>query len=237
MKIAILLPGHLRSWINCKQNFLDMVYDTNHQIDVFVDTYDKVFRSDSYSEAEKGLEIVLDKEQIYKLFDGINVVNFNIEPELVGDAERLQIKKMSNVYDSFHEYQKIHGTYDLVVRSRFDIVFDEKIDYEKIYSECKSNPKLIYIGNGGIDLEENDMFAISTTELMTLYFKSIFDLYHIDLQIILDIMKKVGDRFIQIPMVHKKIIYLSYLYGIQYNRDIGISIVRVDEKGTFRRFK
>ena len=46
MKIAILLPGHIRAWDVCKQNFMDTIYDNSHQIDVFVDTYNEIFRND-----------------------------------------------------------------------------------------------------------------------------------------------------------------------------------------------
>ncbi len=46
MKIAVLLPGHIRTWDYCKQNFMDTIYDNNHTMDVFVDTYNEIFRPD-----------------------------------------------------------------------------------------------------------------------------------------------------------------------------------------------
>ena len=54
-----------------------------------------------------------DSNQIYNLFEGINVVSFRVEPELTGEAEDLQIRKLLNLYDS--------GNYDDLISLAFEI--------------------------------------------------------------------------------------------------------------------
>lgn len=163
LNIAILIPGHLRWWKDCKENFLKNFYNNHHQIDVYVDTYKSVFRTDYFLYDEKDRNIFLSDNEIKKLFDDINVVSFNIDTD---DTKSGQIEKLQNVHKTL---KKTHKKYDLVVRTRFDIMLEEKINYDKIYEECKKNEKLIFIGSRSGDDLYNDMFAICLPETFQIY--------------------------------------------------------------------
>jgi len=208
MKIAVLLPGHIRAWDYCKQNFIDTICDTNHQIDVFVDTYNDVFRNDYSLHRENEINIIKNDEQIQSLFSGINVVDFKIEKQLSGNSEEMQIRKILKILSTYEEYENKNGKYDLVIRSRFDIILDEKLDYENIYNQCKDS-KLIYIANGAVHREDNDMFAICNSDTFKIY----------------------GKRFLEIPLIHSSMCFIKEKYGIFYSQSIGISIVRLDGPG------
>ena len=203
MRIAVLIPGHLRPWDACKQNFLDTLYDTNHQIDVFVETYNSIFRSDGQIGGESELKYILSRDDVLSLFDGINVVYCNVETDLTGDAELLQIRKMNILYHSFQKYEFENGPYDLVVRSRFDILLDKTIDYNYIYSLCHDS-KNMFIGKGGVHLAENDLFAVSNSHLMRLYFNCIHDLYSLSVNRMLEINKNNSNKDILIKVYTKE---------------------------------
>lgn len=214
MKIAILLPGHLRAWEYCKQNFISNLYDTSHQVDVFVDTYNNVFRHDYTLHKENELKIIKENNEIISLFEGINVVDFKIEnqPEnnnLISNAEEMQIKKLLRITNTYEQYESQNEKYDLVVRSRFDILLDSKLDYNSIYENCRKDPYLIYIGNGAVRTHENDMFAICNTETFKIY----------------------GKRFLEIPYVHVSMSHIKNKYNINYSQSVGISIVRLGGDG------
>ncbi len=137
MKIAVLLPGHIRTWDYCKQNFMDTIYDKSHTIDVFVDTYNEIFRPDYELHDENKMNIIKTDDEISSLFDGINVVDLKIEKTPIGNHSILQMYKILKITNTYEEYEKMNGKYDLVVKSRLDILLDEKLDYEKIYESCK----------------------------------------------------------------------------------------------------
>lgn len=235
MKIAILILGHLRAWEVCRENFLNTLYDETHQIDVFLDTYNRIFRSDYELYGENQIDFVLSDDAILKLFDNINVVDFKVEPELVGDSEGLQIRKILRVVKSYEEYEKIHGKYDLVVRTRFDLLLDKKIDYDYLLEGIKKNPKIIHIGNGSIDMEENDMFAVCDSDTFKIYGNRFLEINgRDDYNLLLELC---GKRFFEIPFIHGSLILIKSLYGLKYIQDIGISVVRLNGNKQYKVFK
>jgi hypothetical protein len=208
MKIAVLIPGHIRAWEVCKENFMNTIYDTNHMIDVFIDTYNEIYRNDYSLHNENGMNISEEDNNILSLFGGINVVDFKIEKQIPMEPETAQIRKILKVVNAYEKYENENGKYDLVIRTRFDILLDEKLDYKKIYNQCKDS-KLIYIANGAVHREENDMFAICNSDTFKIY----------------------GRRFYHNPYVHSSMITIKKKYGIQYSQTIGISIVRLGGPG------
>jgi len=206
LSIAIVIPGHLRYWTDCKENFLENLYDESHNIDVFIDTYNSVFRTDyhSYNEFEK--KHFLDEKQIKQLFDGINVVSFNIDDD---DTKHSQETKLKNVHESLVQHKK---KYDLIVRTRFDIFLEKKINYFEIYKQCMENPKLIFIGKGGADGLLNDMFAVCLPEAFDIYADRF----------------KYGDVAWQEEHMHGSLKQINFHHGIVYNTDTWILLKRVD---------
>ena len=208
MNIAIIIPGHLRYWIDCKDNFLEKIYDQNHNIDVYIDTYTTIFRSDAIHSGESAIKQFLNFQQIKNLFDKINVVDFKFDDE---DKDKTQEKKLQSVYESVLKSNK---KYDLMVRTRFDLLLEDKLDYEFIYNECVKNPKLIFIGKGGDDGLLNDMFAVCLPESFDLYVNRF----------------KYGDVEKYEGIHHGSLKQISRHHGIIYNTDAWIHLKRPNGK-------
>lgn len=176
MNIAVLLAGHLRFWKLCKENFIENIYSTNHQIDVFVDTYNVKYRSDYSVNGENEAEnALLSENSIRAEFDKLNLVHLSVEPEVLYDpifCRTPQARKLLRVYDAFIEYEKKHEIkYDLVIKSRFDIVLHKKLDYNHLISEYSKNNNVIHISKGVVNCrpEHNDLFAISDRKTFDFY--------------------------------------------------------------------
>ncbi len=154
------------------------------------------------------MNIIKSNDEITSLFDGINVVDLKIENTTIGNHSILQMYKILKITNTYEEYEKIHGKYDLVVRSRFDILLDKKIDYEKIYESCK-NSKLIHIGDGAVHRSDNDLCAVCNTDTFKIY----------------------GKRVLHDEGPHGSMTVIANIYGIYYSQTIGISIVRLGGPG------
>lgn len=212
MKIAILIPGHIRAWDFCKENFMKNVYDTEHHIDVFIETYFQIFRTDYHLHKENEMQITKNEKEIRHMFDGLNVVHFGVEEQRSGPAATMQKEKLLKCYMNFSEFVKNNGAYDLVVRTRFDILFDEKINYNSILEQNIKNPKLIFIATGVINMRHNDMFCVCIPET--------FDLY--------------ANRFNNNDDPHITMEQIERQHGIKYDNNTRISIVRLDGNKNYR---
>lgn len=175
MKIAILMAGHIRFWERCRDNFMNCIYQPNNKIDVFVDTYNRKFRSDYAVRGEcHTFNPILNSSQIISMFDNINLVSFQVEPEVPyhpTNQPAPQARKLKKIYDTFNDYQEKNGKYDLVIKSRFDILLEHPLNYEYILDHCSPEKKTIFISNGVVNCipSDNDMFAISTQETFHYY--------------------------------------------------------------------
>jgi hypothetical protein len=168
MKIAIIFVGHVRSWNSCKKNNLEMLFSENHSIDVYIETYKEGFRQDYSLRKENNEKIMYTEDDIKKLFEGINVIKISIENQPPGgslDGQRMKIVKSYEMFSTFIEEK---GPYDLIVKTRMDLYFDKKIDYDSILNECNDKNKLI-LGCNVTD-HINDTFAIGKPENMKKYF-------------------------------------------------------------------
>jgi hypothetical protein len=168
MKIAIIFVGHVRSWNSCKKNNLETLFSENHSIDVYIETYKEGFRQDYSLRKEDNEKIMYTEDDIKKLFEGINVVKISIENQPPGgslDGQRMKIVKSYEMFSTFIEGK---GPYDLIVKTRMDLYFDKKIDYDSILNECNEKNKLI-LGCNVTD-HINDTFAIGKPENMKKYF-------------------------------------------------------------------
>lgn len=176
MKVAVMLPGYLRAWEYCKQNFIENIIDSNHQVDIFVDTYDQMFRTDYDVRNENQLKVKKTEKEIVQLFYDLNVVSLSVEPEIIDGtfAEYLQIRKLRKIYNSVVEYEKQNGQYDLIIKSRPDLKLKSKLDYDLIYHNCSINPNLIIIPDNktvNVGWCQNDLFAIAGRKAGDTYMK------------------------------------------------------------------
>lgn len=169
MRIAIIFTGHIRSWSVCKNNIMEMLNDKNHLVDVYIETYKEGFRPDYNIRNEYQEKILYEEKDILNMFDGFNVVKVSIENQNLNfSANDGQRHKIIKAYETFSKCQENREPYDLIVKSRMDLYFDEKLNYENILVECKEKSKLI-LGSNVTD-HMNDTFAIGTPENMKKYF-------------------------------------------------------------------
>lgn len=168
MKIAIFLIGHLRTWTDvCRENTIDTFIDDNHQIDFFIETYNESFRKDYSVRKENNYCTILSNDEVKKLFAGLNVLNFSIEEQGNLPAVSGQKRKLEKCYETLKNYEEKNGTYDLVIRSRPDLFFEQKMDYDYLKNECSANK--IILGKEITD-HINDTFAVGNSQNMRKYF-------------------------------------------------------------------
>jgi len=141
MRTAILITGHIRTWLECKSNFLESFQDLAP--DVFVSTYDLQYNYHPAGRHWMGTfsDQYLAPEEIKQLFNGINVIEFDIEA--IDDVMlRYTHDNEHNIHTNFKEechtvlqYQKIikalnlmlthevrsNFKYDLIIKLRSDI--------------------------------------------------------------------------------------------------------------------
>jgi hypothetical protein len=173
MKIAILFSGRININEEIHNNFLTNCVQ-NHEIDLFV--------SHNKTDNKKVIElfknlykpiIITENNETY-----INLDKYPINPK---DAHipRTNMLYMhenrNNIWNKFEEYVKnTNKKYDIIVSTRNDLWFNDKIDYitlkrmvDKNYI-CIPNPEFDYPTSlGGI----NDQFAIGNYHTISIYLK------------------------------------------------------------------
>ena len=220
MKVAVILPGHLRAWEFCKQNFRNTVY-WKYNPDLFIDTYYQIFRTDYSLHGESEMNITRTWEEIANMFFGMSVKYFNVENETVGIppyTQKMQAKKLLKLLERLKHVEQFLGKYDLIVRTRPDLQLDKPLDYEYILEECTKNPKKIFMGEGALHWpEHNDMFGVMTSDTFKIY------------------INRLKEHDENDPMLHhESLIDIKNKYGIVYDQSIGISVARLDGNKNFR---
>ena len=157
MKVAILLTGNLRTWDQCKQQFIDTFGDA----DVFLSTYNMRYgyhpvlrgRFNDYSDE------IISNDHILDQFKDVNLKSYIIEDYL--EVERFIEEELKNVHPSmnshpasFGQYRKmkqcvdlllmeecrVNEKYDLIIRTRCDMMYGQDI-----HTELKENEILHHI--------------------------------------------------------------------------------------------
>lgn len=185
MKIAILLSGHLRTWEFCKENFISNLLDKNHEITIIVDTYTTTEVNDvwytptipfeKYSIEEKYLKSV---DEIKNYFSEIPNIIFNIVDEVRCDNSRCEEPR--KLFNTFKILESLNKEFDIVIRSRFDLKINKKIDYISVFAALKYNPKLLILSHNNsysFRRDLNPVFAMSTFENMKLFYRRDIDLF------------------------------------------------------------
>ena len=181
MKIAILIPGHFRTWTYCKKNFIQTICDSNYQIDIFVDTYNCQYRANRELKETNNKQIILDKNLIDQYLGDFNVVAGNVTDDDELDIANFSTSdwlpllfqyhtnKLFSVTNMFIEYEQTHYAYDLVVKTRFDVLLEDRLDYQMYYDKCKDNDSIVFGGTGIHVSGANDIFAIGNSAAMKKY--------------------------------------------------------------------
>lgn len=166
MKIAIFFIGHLRTWNVCKNNVLENLIDKTHSFDIFVETYNNIFRFDYSVRGECNQNKIENEEQIREHFSDFNVVNLSVENQIEMSADSSQAIKIQKAFDTLLRFEEKIGKYDLVVKTRPDLFFEEKINYDSF--ENIEDDKLILGMKTTTHI--NDTFALGKSDTMKKYF-------------------------------------------------------------------
>jgi len=211
-----MITGHMRAWDFCRQNFMENVYDTSHEIDVFVETYNQVFRTDYHIRNENEMNVTLTDEEIKSKFNEINVVHFNIENEVLGKES--QQRKLFMAYESVKKREQEFGKYDIIIRHRFDILILDKMDFNYYYEQIKTKSNLIFLGIGVVSwTDANDMSAICSSDNMKIYVNK------------LDEFLETEDTY----CTHRSLHFIRDKYNMEFSSSIRIAIVRLGHNKEF----
>jgi hypothetical protein len=190
MKIAICISGYLRTFKDCYLNILDNVIQ-GHDYDLFIHTYDKLGNSQGFQfEIDVNKDIDLEylknlknlKGLVVEKYDDIKYLFENKIKLLYHDPNRFlsmlykiyQCNELKKKYEIDNDF-----IYDLVVRTRGDLIFSNKINLNVKNININS-----YAWNGISEFENsylyNDQFAIGSSEIMDYYSRLYLDIEIID---------------------------------------------------------
>jgi hypothetical protein len=186
MKVALLLTGHMRCWdqvfLNTKQHIID-----KYNADVFIDTWDSEAYWDPHS--AKGITEGGPKLDIAGIEEAYKPVVMNVDSyEQFEDSFATRAKQFETFYHvpknqvsmwfkvgrgmlSVEEHMMLTGkTYDLVIRMRPDLVFNEPLpefNSNKFYTLGYRN----HMGQG-----TSDMVQVGNFFTMSLFCKVLYHL-------------------------------------------------------------
>ena len=146
MKIAICISGHVRNFEKYSKEFFEKVIDANthHEIDIFISTWDKNNSISSFASLRRGYKDdndldVLKMLNIYKpkmyivernndnIFANFDRIGHSNNPRYVVP----QFYKVNQVGNLLKYYIQSTGTnYDLVMKTRFDLVYEGTEDVD-----------------------------------------------------------------------------------------------------------
>lgn len=160
MKTAILVVGHVRTWSECKNNFIDAF---QHLVpDVFVSTYDLQY---NYHPAQQKwmmneLDSYLSVNQIQSLFSGVNLIGLDVESinEVLTEYQLNRNTIHNNFQDEMHTYlqcRKIKRAVELMKESeirqsiKYDAIIKIRADiHHNIFThDIKDTNVIISDGN------------------------------------------------------------------------------------------
>lgn len=168
MKIALCLSGLIRNSMFCFPYIYDSFLNNEYNVDVFIDTWNEskiinLYNPKKYSitSQEEVLESVLPQ---LKLNSGIKIEG-NIHNNIL---MFFSIKKCFDLVDD---------DYDIVIRCRFDLFLQDKIDFYKIVKGIIEKKYDMFIPGRAFNVGGyNDQLAIGNYKSMQIYSDCIFQL-------------------------------------------------------------
>jgi hypothetical protein len=177
-KIAILLLGNIRTWESCKESFQQTFGMLN--ADVFVDTYDLRYGYHPYINGRfEGDDELLTPDQIKIMFEGINVVNFNIDSAeerhayynstvntLHPNFQNMencfaQSVKLVNAFIPVMHTEYVDGKeYDIIIKTRCDMVYNP-VNFSQILNKVIIDSGNVYPNDCIIMSDRDTMFNIA----------------------------------------------------------------------------
>lgn len=175
MRIGILICGHIRTFNQCIDNFKAMLINNDNEIDIFLHLYNNIYNTTK----------IYENYEILKMFDGLNIINYSFEDIndiIVNDIKDNNInmyqqqRKISLCKDLLVNHMKLTGIkYDLIIKTRADIIYEDIINYSEIYEKVHNNETIIYTSN--LTGYNSDILAISNANVMINKYCNLIDTY------------------------------------------------------------
>ena len=191
---AIVFSGNLRTYDRCflslKKNILDPLKKHNYTITVFLNCWPNVDSGDLGKDGDKISEMA-DETKLQKLYGPhvdkvvVNITETKVftQPKRIKPHKPLSQKSNGNVlYNALksHWYGVyLAGTfliqdYDLVLRSRYDIMYSSPLDIESIEKQLSSDilfvgPQHQMMNKDGQRTNVNNLFAVGSVDVMRKY--------------------------------------------------------------------
>ena len=237
MKIAILLPGHIRTYNNVRKNIFEYLINplanSGNICDVFSSVWENEgFRETGFNDTLADLSIIKDDSIMFEVekFNSIFFKKYNIwkrhaltSPTTCRDAASMWYK-IFKCYNLVLYHSKIINTqYDLIFKLRPDIVFLEPFNIDLI-KNIPENTIFMPPWHGkyeAVTYKLMDQFAFGTFESMTKYC-SVF--YEIDNIINRDDVTFTGEGFLYSQLSHHNILIerCEVKYGLMRSNGVEI---------------
>lgn len=167
MKIALCISGKPRSSMFCYPYIYDAFMNNEHQVDVFIHSWDECRVLDLYK--PKKLEMNSDSDVLNMLLPMLDLNGIKIE----GNVQH----NILMYYSIKACFDLIDDEYDIIIRARFDLLLQPKFDIESILTDLKNKKYDIYIPNEEFNMGGyNDQLAIGTYDIMKIYSDTFFNL-------------------------------------------------------------
>ena len=177
MKTAIILVGNVRTWNQCKKNFIE-TFGTD--TDIFIQTYTKQYAYHPWVQRSLNFfdDCILDN--VAEMFNGLNVrgqsitdldeyVNLVVKPgisdKFPADAYQTlaQYFKLNDGILNVRHYESVKGfQYDRIIKTRFDVEyypFDQDMRNDEVYVD--SNGAGVYPCDWILVANRNTSIAIN----------------------------------------------------------------------------
>jgi hypothetical protein len=162
MKIALCLSGEARHSMFCFPYLWESFIDNGYDVDVYIHSW-REFRALPLYSAKK---VLIENENV------IEEIKSNIHIPPATQIDGVIDNNIKMFYSFKKAFQLLNGKYDIVIRSRFDVFFNKKLDLKKIIDELVIGEYDIYIPNEEYNYSQigyNDQMAIGTYPAMKIY--------------------------------------------------------------------
>lgn len=184
MKIALCLSGQTRFVEQCYNEVLYPYVLEGNNIDVFIHTWDIDKSQINKHFINGGGQIMgsaIKENQIQSTLDLYNPISYKVEPQIQFELNKWEDRTMPYIrsdylYSMFYsiyqsnklksEYEiKNNFKYDWVIRSRFDVKLNSKINFDEFNNNIINTPSECFNSDQGY----TDCFAFSNSINMNIY--------------------------------------------------------------------
>jgi hypothetical protein len=214
MKVAICISGHLRTFNKCIDNIRENIFNplrNNFETDIFLSTWNDV---EEIEYLDKDIKVYF--EDFFTFNSGSK--NYLKYPNLCCITTCDNAKSMW--YKCKKVFEMIDDTYDIVIRIRPDIIYENEINIDYI-KECLLNNKIYMSNFHGKYIEVTkgmmDHFSFGNRKVMSVYMNT-FD--KIDGYINDNNLTHTAEGFLFESIKNIEIEYIDYKYSVVRNDKI-----------------